>query len=280
MDRYFSSRLNCLLQCCMLLQHPKLLLFLQCRQCRVWDNLSVVSPINCGVTRGWVMIILYMASSPDIILHHHTSTNTLHLNTTMQWSRFLLDESTKEETRDNGSVFPSLRQVMYRLGTATFCPDVLLPATLLYLDIRRPGPCTGPGPYSRPVCTSHNINILYRNMPAFTPKIIVFDSDTQSLIYPWHGLIFALRSREDFSVAAGRIHRHRQPRDEGLLRLCGGVMVVMVACQQQSQYSDSAQTKPQNSTSHLRSNTVTPPRCIPTSHYTTAGWWGFNYVKK
>ena len=170
MDRYLSSRLNCLLQCCMLLQHPKLLRFLQCRQCRVWDHLSVVSPINCGVTRGWVMIILYMASSPDIILHHHT--NTQHQHSTPALNNAMiqispLDESTKERFVTRSPCFRVCAKFYTRCRDCQAgCPDVLLLATLLYLDIRRPEPYTGPGPLDHtPVCTSHNINILYRNMP-------------------------------------------------------------------------------------------------------------------
>ena len=178
----------------------------------------------------------------------------------MQWSRFLLDESTKQRLV---TMAPCFRVCAELSKVPVGCPDVLLPATLLYLDIRRPGPCTGPGPYNG---VHHIISTFYietclrshfRNNSFWQGHTVTDRSLTWFCLLLWDG------GKTSVSVAAGRIHRHRQPRDEGLLRLCGGVMVVMVACQQQSQYSDSAQTKPQNSTSHLRSNTGTPPRRIP-----------------
>ena len=110
------------------------------------------------------MIILYMASSPDIILHHITNTNT----TVVQISP--LDESTKEG-RDQGSVFPSLRQVIQGAGSARVCPDVLPAMAPIFGHPPGPDLHHGPGPYSMPVSTSHNITIIYRkHASAVLPK--------------------------------------------------------------------------------------------------------------
>ena len=186
-----------------------------------------------------------------------------------------LDESTKQRFVTMG---PCFRVCAKYRDCRAGCPDVLLPATLLYLDIRRPGPCTGPGPYTS---VHHIISTFYiETCLRITPKIIVFDTDTQYNPRSIHDLVSSLLwDRGKTSVWPPAEYTDT---DNLEMKACCGCVGVWWWWWLRASSSPNIQiAHKQNLRTALHTSAPTQARLHAAFHHpTTAGWWGFNYVKK